>query len=126
MLILCAEVFCLPCTPDMTVSVQGPAVDRDCCFQSSQRGLAKTLDFSDSPVPPVLHTPGVKQIPRLRDAVVPSAVGSHGCMFCESLLLPRGIIVMVFPRETTDAKWEVHQLNKATLKKNLRHTPCEQ
>lgn len=79
MLILCAEVFCLPCTPDMTVSVQGPAVDRDCCFQSSQRGLAKTLDFSDSPVPPVLHTPGVKQIPRLRDAVVLSEVGSRVC-----------------------------------------------
>ena len=71
-----AEAFCLPCTPDMTASMQGSAADRDDCFQSAPAGLAKTLDFSDSPVPPVLHTPGIKQIPRLRDAVIPSEVGS--------------------------------------------------
>ncbi|KAK7487733.1 hypothetical protein BaRGS_00021000 [Batillaria attramentaria] len=40
-----------------------------------QPGLAKALDFTDSPVPPVLHTPGMKQIPRMREFMAQSQKG---------------------------------------------------
>ncbi|XP_076467096.1 uncharacterized protein LOC143298204 isoform X2 [Babylonia areolata] len=44
-------------------------VDGD--LQDRPSDVAKTLDFSDSPVPPVLQTPGIKQIPCLGEIVFP-------------------------------------------------------
>ena len=58
-------------SPEMVPNQRGPAVaasDPVDDVGGRQTQVAKTLNFSDSPVPPVLHTPGVKQIPHLGDA----------------------------------------------------------
>lgn len=39
-----------------------------------KKNLAKALEFSDSPVPPVLHTPGIKQIPSMKEFISESKV----------------------------------------------------